>query len=90
MYQAETIINSDDSLLAIDKILQLKIAKIDALDRGEKVRDIYAKSLGLTQDASVYHYFISYKDNQDKLKLFSSIVINGNTNILEKAMRIQS
>ena len=90
LYQTETIINSDDSLLAIDKILQLKIAKIDALYRGEKVRDIYAKSLGLIQDASVYHYFISYKDNQDNLKLFSSIVINGNTNILEKAMRIQS
>ena len=76
--------------MAIDKILQLKITKIDAVYRGEKVRDIYAKSLGLTQDASVFHYFISYKDKNDHLKLFSSVVINGSTNILEKAMRIST
>lgn len=90
LYQAETIINSDDSLMAIDKILQLKIAKVEAIYRGEKIRDIYAKSLGLTQDASVFHYFISYKDKEDQLKLFSSVVFNGSTNILVKEFEVHS
>jgi DNA-binding GntR family transcriptional regulator len=80
LYQSETILHSEDTFLAIDKVLQLKLKKAEVIYRGERVRDIYAKSLGIEPSSSVIHYTICYKDESDKIQLYSSIVINGKTN----------
>lgn len=80
LYQSETILHSDDTFMAIDKVLQLKLTKAEVVYRGERVRDIYAKSLGIEPSSSVIHYTINYKDEHDKIQLYSSIVINGKTN----------
>jgi len=80
LYQSETILHSEDTFMAIDKVLQLKLKSAEVIYRGEKVRDIYAKSLGIEPSSSVIHYTITYKDDKDKIQLYSSIVINGKTN----------
>lgn len=80
LYQSETILHSDDTFLAIDKVLQLKLTKAEVIYRGERVRDIYAKSLGIEPSSSVIHYTICYKDESGAIQLYSSIVINGKTN----------
>lgn len=80
LYQSETILHSDDTFMTIDKVLQLKLKKAEVIYRGERVRDIYAKSLGIEPSSSVIHYTIHYKDENDKIQLYSSIVINGKTN----------
>ncbi|HET6785767.1 MAG TPA: GntR family transcriptional regulator [Erysipelotrichaceae bacterium] len=90
LYQSETILHSEDTFMAIDKVLQLKLKKAQILYRGEKVRDIYAKSLGIEPSASVIHYTINYKDDQDHIQLYSSIVINGNTNIHTYTFEVQT
>jgi len=80
LYQSETILHSEDTFMAIDKVLQLKLKSAEVAYRGEKVRDIYAKSLGIEPSSSVLHYTITYKDESDIVQLYSSIVINGKTN----------
>ena len=80
LYQSETILHSDDTFLAIDKVLQLKLKKAEVIYRGERVRDIYAKSLGIEPSSAVIHYTICYKDEQDQLQLNSSIVLYGKPN----------
>lgn len=80
LYQSETILHSDDTFMAIDKVLQLKLKSAEIIYRGEKVRDIYAKSLGIEPSSSVIHYTITYKDVSGNVQLYSSIVINGKTN----------
>jgi DNA-binding GntR family transcriptional regulator len=80
LYQSETILHSEDTFMAIDKVLQLKLKSAEVAYRGEKVRDIYAKSLGIEPSSSVIHYKITYKDESDRVQLYSSIVINGKTN----------
>lgn len=80
LYQSETILHSDDTFLAIDKVLQLKLKKAEVIYRGERVRDIYAKSLGIEPSSSIIHYTICYKDEKNEIQLYSSVVINGKTN----------
>jgi len=80
LYQSETILHSEDTFMAIDKVLQLKLKSAEVIYRGEKVRDIYAKSLGIEPSSSVIHYTITYMDTSNKIQLYSSIVINGKTN----------
>jgi len=80
LYQSETILHSEDTFMAIDKVLQLKLKSAEVIYRGEKVRDIYAKSLGIEPSSSVIHYSITYKDESGKVQLYSSTVINGKTN----------